>query len=247
VIRQFKDYLNAVSTLGDLNFVSCGNHDISNSTSRKYFNELINGPVFESAESFGIKINSEKTGDTEDNNGAADNNASNISVKYKNLYYYFKYENVYFVILNAYEEGLWGFIKDRQLSWLEKILDVLKNEDVFIFIHPPVFSYLNPDCITDGSKHVAFSSKKNQDYIRELFKEFKVDAVFSGHDHMFYRETHDGTEYIITGCSGAYPYVTEEEGGFYHFLKIDVKPNSWILTVIDKNGDIFSEDEIPFN
>jgi len=247
IIRQFNDYLDAVSILGNLNFISCGNHDISSNTSREYFGELVNGSVFKNAELLGKKIISEKNGETGVDDGTADTNGSNNPVRYKNLYYYFEYENVYFVILNAYEEGLWGLVKDGQLSWLEKTLEALKDEDVFVFVHPPVYSYLNPDCITDGSEHVAFSSKKNQDYLRELFKKFKVDAVFSGHEHMYHRESHDGTEYIITGCSGAYPYVSAEEGGFYHFLKIDIKPDSWILTVIDENGQVLSENEIVFN
>ncbi len=94
---------------------------------------------------------------------------------------------------------------------------------------------------------MAFSSKENQDHIRSLFKEYRVDAVFSGHDHLYSRQRIDGTEYIITGCSGAYPYAPEEEGGFYHFLKIVVKQESWILNVIDSKGDLYFREEILFN
>ncbi|MCL5985798.1 MAG: hypothetical protein M1371_04440 [Actinobacteria bacterium] len=28
--------------------------------------------------------------------------------------------------------------------------------------------------------------------------------------------------YFITGCAGAFPYVSEEEGGFFHYLVVEV-------------------------
>ena len=106
---------------------------------------------------------------------------------------------------------------------------------------------LNPETIADSSKHMAFSSKKNQDYIRELFKKYKVDAVFSGHEHLYNKQFHDGTTYIITALSGEYPFVPEDQGGFYHFLKIDVRQNNWTLNVIKSDGSLYYKEEIPFN
>jgi Icc protein len=163
------------------------------------------------------------------------------------LYYYFKYHDVFFIILDAYEKGFWGEIKGEQLLWLENLLATLKKEKVFIFIHPPVYSVMNPDCITNGSLHVAFSDKQNQNYIRDIFSENNVDGVFSGHEHMFYKQRIGDTEYIITACSGAFPYVSKEKGGFYHFLMIDVKQNSWIFKVFDENGKFIEQEEINFN
>ena len=163
------------------------------------------------------------------------------------FFYSFKFEGINFIILDAYEPGNWGAVKGQELLWLESILAKMKDEEVFIFVHPPVYSVLNPDCITDGSKHVAFSSKKNQDYIRELFKKFNVDGVFHGHEHLFNKQNIDGTEYIITGCSGAYLYVSKEKGGFYHFLRIDVKKESWICNVLDSHGNLVEQEEISFN
>ena len=163
------------------------------------------------------------------------------------FFYSFKFEGINFIILDAYEPGNWGAVKGQELLWLESVLAKMKDEEVFIFVHPPVYSVLNPDCITDGSKHVAFSSKKNQGYVRELFKKFNVDGVFHGHEHLFNKQNIDGTEYIITGCSGAYPYVLQEKGGFYHFLRIDVKKESWICNVLDSHGNLVEQEEISFN
>lgn len=162
-------------------------------------------------------------------------------------YHYFKYQNIYFIVLDAYEEGNWGSIKGEELSWLENLLPTLKTEKVFVFLHPPVYSVMNPNCITDGSMHIAFSDKKNQNDIRKLFSDNNVDGVFSGHEHMFHKQREGNTEYIITGCSGASPYVSKDKGGFYHFLIIDVKQNSWVFKVNDESGKLLDQEEIAFN
>lgn len=161
-------------------------------------------------------------------------------------YYYFEYEDVYFIVLDAYEEKQEQIV-GSQLLWLEDLLKILKEKKVFVFLHTPVYSILNPECITDGSLHIAFSDKENQNYLRYLFNEFKVDGVFSGHEHLFNRQKISNTIYIITGCSGAYPHVSKCEGGFYHFLIIEVKNNNWICKVIDVDGKLIEKVSITFN
>jgi hypothetical protein len=249
--RQFTDYLDALKDLGTLNFVAPGNHDVANNTSRKYFSELIQQPAFNNAGTIGIKagaglpdnkISGDNLQETAENAIQANNN----SVK-SNLYYYLEYKGVYFVVINTYEKGYWGLIQTDQLFWLGQLLEKLKDKPVFVFLHPPVYSVLNPECITDGSLHVAFSSKENQDYIRSLFAGYKVDGVFCGHEHFYDKQEHDGVQYIITGCSGASPYASEDEGGFNHFLKMQIKDKSWIMDVIDSSGNKVYTEEILFN
>ncbi len=75
-----------------------------------------------------------------------------------------------------------GQVTGEQLLWLEDLLTILKEEKVFIFIHPPVYSNLNPECVTEGSLHAAFSDKENQNYLTYLINEFKVDGVFTEHE-----------------------------------------------------------------
>ena len=163
------------------------------------------------------------------------------------FFYYFEYKDVYFIILNAYEKGYWGLVQADQLFWLGQLLERLKDKPVFVFLHPPPYSFLNPDCITNGSLHVAFSSKENQDQIRALFAQFKVDGVFSGHEHLYNKQEHDGVQYIITGGSGSPLYAPADKGGFYHFLKIQIKAKSWIMDVIDSSGNKVYTEEILFN
>jgi hypothetical protein len=252
--RQYQDYLGAVKVLSCINFVSPGNHDVANTTSRNYFVKWINNKVFNGigqSDQSGINIvNLNEDGSLGGNPDISESNSSNNNSNMNEgtkLYYGFEFKGIYFVILDAYERGYWGLIKAEELQWLEKILERLKDEKVFVFLHPPVYSVLNPDCVTDGSLHVSFSSKKNQDYIKELFKKFKVDGVFGGHEHLFDKQKVDDTEYIITAGAGAPLYASKEKGGFYHFLKINVKENSWICNVMDKDGNLVGKEEILFN
>jgi hypothetical protein len=249
--RQFNDYLDALKTLGALNFVAPGNHDVANNTSRKYFLELIQDAALNNAGSSGIKAGTLLPGNglPGDNPQETANNGSKIengSTK-NSLYYYLEYKGVYFIILNAYEKGYWGLIEKDQLFWLGQLLEKLEDRPVFVFLHTPVYSVMNPDCITDGSLHVAFSSKENQDYIRSLFARYKVDGVFCGHEHFFNKQEHDGVQYIITGCSGASPYAPKDEGGFNHFLRIQVKAKSWMVDVINSSGNNVYTEEVLFN
>lgn len=227
--RQFSDYIHATSVLALPMYVSPGNHDVANSVSREFFEKFL------------------KLSKSPNSKSELSDSKSELPDSKSEFFYSFKFEDINFIILDAYEPGNWGAVKGQELSWLESVLAKMKDEEVFIFIHPPVYSVLNPDCITDGSKHVAFSSKKNQDYIRELFKKFNVDGVFNGHEHLFNRQNINGTEYIITGGGGASLYASKEKGGFYHFLRIDVKKESWICNVLDSHGNLVEQEEISFN
>ena len=243
--QNFIDILNSMKTFNPSFYISTG--DIINGGSnnpaiiKRQFSDylkavsILNCPIYVAAGNHEIQNDTGRNSFDEllDNNGKS--------------YYYFENQNVFFIILDAYEKGNWGAIKGDELTWLKNLLPSLKTEKVFVFLHPPVYSYLNPDCITNGSKKISFSDKKNQDDIRKLFSDNNVDGVFSGHEHMFHMQREGNTEYVITALSGAEPYVSKEEGGFYHFLMIDVKESSWVLKVMDVNGKLVDENEINFN
>ena len=74
-----------------------------------------------------------------------------------------------------------------------------------------------------------------------------MDGVFCGHEHFYNNQEHDGVHYIITGCSGASPYAPKDEGGFNHFLKMQIKAKSWIMDVIDSAGNKVYTEEMIFN
>jgi hypothetical protein len=57
----------------------------------------------------------------------------------------------------------------------------------------------------------------------KLCQEYKVDMVFSGHEHIFKEESFGGVRYIISGGGGMLLYLSESAGGFPHYIVVRVR------------------------
>lgn len=138
----------------------------------------------------------------------------------KALYYYFDYENARFIILNNSS----GRIGKEQMKWLIDVLENTKTKYKFVFMHQPIIA---PSFFFLFHKADPIESKK----LIAIFEKYKVNYVFSGHIHMYYKRIVNGVTYIISGIGGATPYVSSEsDAGKPHFILIDVSENG----IIDK-------------
>ena len=116
----------------------------------------------------------------------------------KKAMYSFEYGNAKFIALP------WPKIKDDQpkLDWLENELKSANGKHIFIFKHRP---------------HYDVGSKKYEDVegvetnLTKLYDKYKVTAVFSGHDHIYYRTKRNYTNYIISAGAGAPIYSLKRE------------------------------------
>lgn len=129
------------------------------------------------------------------------------------LYYYFDYEDSRFIILNNSS----GKIGKFQMQWL---IDVLEKSDnlkyKFVFMHQPIIS---PSFFFLFHKADPIESKE----LMKIFERYKVNYVFSGHIHMYYRKEINGVVYIISGIGGARPYVSSDlDEGKPHFIILNV-------------------------
>ncbi len=122
--------------------------------------------------------------------------------------YSFEYGNAKFIALP------WPKVKDDQkkLSWLEDELKAAKGKHIFIYKHRPHY--------TVGAKSYADVDGK-ETATTKLYEKYKVTAVFSGHDHIYYRSNRNGVNYIISAGAGAgiYPLNREKdaiEGDVYY-------------------------------
>jgi|LGVF01.1.fsa_nt_gb glycerophosphoryl diester phosphodiesterase len=136
--------------------------------------------------------NHEESGGTD----AIDNFSNFFGIK--KPMYTFKYGNAIFIALP------WPKIKDdkKKLKWLEKKLKSAKGKHIFIFKHRPDYDV---------------GSKKYEDVegiettTTRLYDKYKVTAVFSGHDHIYYRTKRNETNYIISAGAGAPIYALKRE------------------------------------
>ena len=151
------------------------------------------------------------------------------------LYYSFTAGNSLFIVLDSFIDDQEKRIMGEQLQWLATVLANSTRKHKFVFLHHPLYTDL-------GKGHHAHDSldkyPESRDMLDALFAEFKVDAVFSGHEHYYERRTVDGIFYIITGGGGAPIYDKEEYGGFNHFVLVTVDGDKMSAEVVDINGKV---------
>ncbi len=87
-------------------------------------------------------------------------------------YYTFKKGSVRFFVLDS------NYMDSKQLDWLEKQLqDAGKKDWKICYFHHPLYS----------SRKTHGSSIELRSLIEPMFIKYGVDAVFSGHDHVYER------------------------------------------------------------
>ena len=118
----------------------------------------------------------------------------------KTAYYSFGFRNAVFIALPfPLPNGVTAL-------WLEDELKraAAENKDIFVFNHMPFY--------TVGSKPADQVPNKST-RITQLLSRYGVRAVFSGHDHGYYRTIRDGITYITSAGGGAelYPGLRMKE------------------------------------
>ena len=56
----------------------------------------------------------------------------------------------------------------------------------------------------------------------KLCEKYKVDIVFSGHEHMFRELTHGGVRYVTSGGGGMLTHIPSYDGGYLHYVVVRV-------------------------
>ncbi len=146
--------------------------------------------------------------------------------------YSFEYGNAKFIALP------WPKIKNdkKKLAWLEKELKSANGKLIFIFKHRPHYDVgLKPYEDVEGV----------ETSVTKLYDKYKVAAVFSGHDHVYYRTKRNATTYIISAGAGApiYPLKREKDaiGGDAYYgkrCKEDLKPGVAEYKFVASDGSV---------
>lgn len=147
-------------------------------------------------------------------------------------YYSFDHGTTHFIILNNAAAEKYDDMDVAQKTWLEDDLRSHQQaENIFIFMHKPFWA----KCIADNEP----------DKMHQLFSDYHVDAVFTGHWHQYAYKNIDGIDYYIIGSSGA-DYGKQENiglGSFYQFLWCFVDGEALKTTLI-KSGNFFDHDHV---
>jgi len=123
----------------------------------------------------------------------------------------------HFVLLSTDLPGHEDEIVGEQMAWLKADLEAHKSaRAIFVFTHTEFYSapQMDKDAVHG---HEAI---KNVPELNALFHRYPVKAVFSGHEHVYSHEVHDGIDYFVAGGGGAPLYAPPEHGGFSHYLVV---------------------------
>ncbi|AEK73424.1 metallophosphoesterase [Thermococcus sp. 4557] len=104
---------------------------------------------------------------------------------------------------------------DEVFAWLEGELEKAKEagkRPVLVLHAPPI----DPRPEGDHAMNPADGKR-----LLELMKEYNAFGIFS-HIHMYWYGEEDGVQMLITGGGGAPLYVPADQGGFYHYVRLQM-------------------------
>ena len=144
-------------------------------------------------------------------------------------YYSFDIKNLHFIILDNSRWESSEELSEKQINWL--ISDLKKHKKAaytFVFYHKP-FWYET-------------TAENESDTLHSLLRNFGVDAVFTGHYHIYFSGEYDEIIYTGVGSSGGGcdPGPTGLE---YHFAWVTVDKKGISIALI-KMGGVLPWDEV---
>lgn len=169
------------------------------------------------------------------------------------LWYSLEYEGLHFCFLNTeyywYDAGGGSMrfsCNATQLHWLYEDLSRTQLDDfIVVSFHRPAWSILlgRPDRWEEAESVCA--------NFHDLFVQYGVDLVFSGHDHYYYQTVRNGTYYFTTGGGGAplyqgdlgAPIWLEGDMTFseHHFCNVEVYSTYVEIVAIGPDNMVYDE------
>ena len=155
------------------------------------------------------------------------------------LYGSFDHAGAHFVAIDAEKDR--NRVPDDEMIWLEGDLERAAPKPVFVFGHTELYS---SPLIDDDAKN-SHPPIGNRDDLHRLFSRHSVKVVFSGHEHLYWRESaidHDGIDYFVAGGAGAPFYAQPQSGGFSHYLLVHLSGGKIGYRVIEP-GHVYLQAE----
>ena len=120
--------------------------------------------------------------------------------------------NSYFIVI----DNAIGDLSDEQFARLEEELKKsLAYKHRFIIAHKAPLSLYQQAWFRPELSPWSYRFMK-------MCENYKVDIVFSGHEHMFQDGTFGNVKYIISGGGGMLIQIPASDGGFLHYLVVRV-------------------------
>ena len=125
-----------------------------------------------------------------------------------------------------------------QATWLEKMLGASTARWKIAVFHHPIYS--------SGRTHG--SSPKLRRVLEPLFTRYGVQAVFSGHDHIYERtKLQSGIQYFVTGAGGKVrrgdvdlksPFRAVSFDEDNHFMQVEIEERQISFQAVSRSGAV---------
>jgi predicted phosphodiesterase len=131
-------------------------------------------------------------------------------------YYSLDIQETHLVFLNNAVAGVG--CPPRELSWLREDLAGAVDKLVIAFAH------VAPGAPVDIGKSgfVARESESNRE-MKDILAAAGAPVIYCGHIHAYMLYASGPPRVVVTGGAGARPHLSEESGGFHHFLRVIVE------------------------
>lgn len=149
------------------------------------------------------------------------------------------FEQIFCVFLaseapNSIEETIGA----TQIAWLRETLASPAASSAavrVVFLHRPPFPF----------GHHLSSPVTNAEELHEIFQEFRVNVVYSGHEHLYGHREKDQIHYIVSGGGGSPLWQEAGANAIYHFVRNSLFADRLFIQVISLTGRIHEEINIP--
>ena len=160
-------------------------------------------------------------------------------------YYTFQRSNgfVEFFALDSTEKDGTS-MSDAQLNWLKERLSASKAYWRIAFFHHAIYA--------SGRMHPPYFKLRSQ--LEPLFVQYKVNAVFSGHYHVYERvKPQKGVQYFVAGSGGKLmkgnlnrrsELTATGNDEVQIFLVSEIEGNDMVVTAIDLNGKVVDRSRV---
>ena len=120
--------------------------------------------------------------------------------------------NSYFIFI----DNITNDLTEAQFTWIEEELE--KGSD---YKHRFIVAHKSPISPYYQSWYRPELSPWSYRFMK-LCEKYKVDIVFSGHEHIYSQNSHGGVKYIVTGGGGMFTTFPSQDGGFFHYVIVRV-------------------------
>ncbi|MFH0801442.1 MAG: metallophosphoesterase [bacterium] len=131
-------------------------------------------------------------------------------------YYSWDYEDSHFAVFDNSRD----LLDEAQFQWLKKDLAESKAGHKYVFCHRPVYSPYSKHRMGEIDPRAGEQAQQ----LTDIFSQYKVTAVISGHIHAFREEdAYKGVKYYVTGGAGARLYHIKNYHAVHHYLIVDTR------------------------